>query len=76
MSSFQREFVQTNDPPSPGVAYRLAKAGCTGKRRLESRAVAERHLRDSVSCKERCRPGGFSVYRCDHCGGWHIGGGI
>jgi len=43
-------------------------AGCTGKHRFVSPALARRVLYRNSD------PGKRETYRCDFCGGWHIGG--
>lgn len=40
---------------------------CVGKTRHESRGMAERELKRSN------HRGMLNTYRCDHCGGFHIG---
>lgn len=52
-------------------AYR---PGCSGKIRMETRAIAEavvrRHKRHEGS---RRRIAASEIYLCPHCHGWHVG---
>jgi hypothetical protein len=46
---------------------------CTGKTRHETEASAHGQ-RAALSGKHKLPPGRLSVYRCDQCLGWHVGG--
>jgi len=46
-------------------------AGCIGKERFETRDQAERVRKRMARNHSHGRHVG--VYRCDYCGGWHIG---
>lgn len=45
---------------------------CGQKARHASKADAERHLFALVR-NTGTAPRGMSVYRCPHCGSWHVG---
>lgn len=37
------------------------------------RKIAYASRREAVHCLKRTRSGGMNVYRCRHCGLWHLG---
>lgn len=45
--------------------------GCTGKAKHYTQAAAERHMHCLISV-DYCT-GFLNVYRCRHCGMWHVG---
>ena len=45
-------------------------ASCEGKERFAKPTTAHKTMRRMKAKKRRCR---LNVYRCSHCGGWHIG---
>lgn len=49
------------------------QAGCAGKKRFRSPALAHRvQVRAGKAARRRGeRP--RAAYRCPHCGGWHLG---
>jgi rubrerythrin len=46
-------------------------SGCTGKERFETRGRAESVRKRMM--RSRRRGPHMRVYRCEYCGGWHIG---
>jgi hypothetical protein len=46
---------------------------CAGKRRWEDKAQAAQ-ARAAMCAARRLLVGNWSVYRCDQCLGWHVGG--
>lgn len=45
---------------------------CSGKRRHDERATAERQRRQLVYAG-KARLANTNTYRCDQCQGWHVG---
>lgn len=46
--------------------------GCAGKRRHGTARAAEGHMRELVD-RRGASPDRLNVYRCKHCGTWHVG---
>lgn len=44
---------------------------CTGKRRHPTKGAAQAALRTYI--EQGASPGSMHVYRCRHCGGYHVG---
>lgn len=47
------------------------RAGCVGKIRHDTKGGALVHRGRMVD--QGAAAGAFEVYRCRHCGGWHVG---
>jgi len=66
-----KDFVQAEWRRQGGQTDRMATAQCTGKARYES-PVTARQVQARSGKRSGKRP---KVYRCEFCGGWHLGRG-